>query len=191
MPFITDVNKAQVENAIFSAMDFVKMRVRKRKAEEESYKIAKEAAFSWKTATKYMKNGVFDDEDDLDDDIPWWEKPEPTKEKKMEKMRAAERDVKFEIANKKKLAQQPFRNRFRSDQQGLGGGVSGGVGARLPYSKSGPRRCHHCLGYGHIQRFCPQRFQAQPYQNIPQQMQQLQLGQSKARPAGNGFNTGN
>ena len=75
------------------------MRIRKRKAEEESYKIAKEAAFSWKTAKKYMKNGVFDDEDDLDDDTP--DKPEHTKEKKVEKMRAAERVVKFEIANKK------------------------------------------------------------------------------------------
>ena len=112
VPFITDVNKTQVENAIFSAMDFVKMRVRKRKAEEEGYKIAKEAAFSWKTATKFMKNGVFDNNDDLDEDTPWWEKPELSKEKKMEKMRAAERDVKFEIANKKKLVQQPFRNRY-------------------------------------------------------------------------------
>lgn len=39
VPFITDVNKTQVDNAIFSATDFVKMRVRKRKAEEESYKL--------------------------------------------------------------------------------------------------------------------------------------------------------
>ena len=81
--------------------------------------------------------------------------------------------------------------RYRSDQQLLGGAGGGGGGSRLPYSKSGPRRCYHCLGFGHIQKFCPQRFQAQNHQNFPQQMQQLQLGQAKARSGGNGFNSGN
>ena len=46
--FITMENKTQVETAILAARDHAKMRMRKRK-EEESYRIAREAVFSWKT----------------------------------------------------------------------------------------------------------------------------------------------
>ena len=96
---------------MFLAMDHVKMRLRKRKEEEESYRIAKESTFGWKTAQAYMKDPVFDDEDEFDEDNPWWQKPELSKEKKLEKLKAAERGVKFQLANKKKFwDQNSYRN---------------------------------------------------------------------------------
>ena len=78
-PFITAANKDQVESALFAATDHVKMRMRKRK-EEESYKIAKESSFGWKTEKAYRKDPVFDDEDEFNEENPWWQKPEPSKE---------------------------------------------------------------------------------------------------------------
>ena len=76
--FITMENKTQVETAILAARDHAKMRMRKRK-EEESYRIAREAVFSWKTEKEYRKDPVFDDDDD-DEENPWWQKPELSKE---------------------------------------------------------------------------------------------------------------
>ena len=77
-PFITAANKEQVESALFAAMDHVKMRMRKRKEEEESYRIAKNSSFGWKTAQAYMKDPVFEDEDEFEEDNPWWQKLEAT-----------------------------------------------------------------------------------------------------------------
>ena len=48
---------------------------------------------------------MFDEDDDLDDSINWWEKPELSVEKKKEKVRLAERDVKFGLTNKRFLLQ--------------------------------------------------------------------------------------
>ena len=62
--FITMKNKTQVETAIFAARDHAKMRMRKRIEEEESYRIAREAVFSWKTEKEYRKDPVFDDDDE-------------------------------------------------------------------------------------------------------------------------------
>ena len=176
-------NKNQVETAIFAARDHAKMRLRKRKEEEESYRIAREAVFSWKTEKEYRKDPVFDE--DEDEDNPWWQKPELSKEKKLERMRAAEREVKFQMANKKQLLQQNSRTKFysRSDQ------FSGFARPRLPYFKPDGRRCHICQGVGHLQRFCPLRFQQNFSQN---NNQQLQFSQGKPRATGyNQSNTGN
>ena len=147
-------------------MDHVKMRLRKRKEEEESYRIAKESTFGWKTAQAYMKDPVFDDEDEFDEDNPWWQKPELSKEKKLEKLKA-----------KKFWDQNSYRNKYypRSDQS------AGPAKPRLPYSKPDSRRCHICQGVGHIMRFCPLRFQTNSSQYGQQPVQ------SKVR-AGQGLN---
>ena len=172
-PFITVHNKTQIESTIFAAVDHVKMRMRKRKEEEECYRIAREATFSWKTAAVYKKDPVFEDDDDLE--TQWWQKPELSREKKQEKLRAAEREVKFQMTNKKKL-QQPFKSKsFNSFQTSAGGQFR----PRLPYTRPDTRRCHGCQNLGHIFRFCPNK--SQIHQN--QGQQNLQLGyQSKFKP---------
>ena len=43
------------------------------------YKVSKDDTFSRKTALKYIKNRIFQDGDDLDDDTPCLEKPEVSK----------------------------------------------------------------------------------------------------------------
>ena len=113
-PFITVQNKSQVESALFAAVDHLQMRMRKRKAEEESYRIAREATFSWKTEALYRKDPVFEDDDDMD--TQWWQKPELSREKKQEKLRAAEREVKFQMTNRRKF-QQSFRSKFYNSYQ--------------------------------------------------------------------------
>ena len=174
-PFVTVQNKPEVEKALFSALDHVKMRLRKRKEEQESYRIAREATFSWKTEAVFRKDPVFDDDDDME--TQWWQKPELSKEKKQEKLRLAEREVKFQMSNRRKL-QQSYRSKPFSSFQPSGSLSDGQFRPRLPYTKPDTRRCHGCQGLGHIFRFCPHRYQFQHTQS--QSQLQLQSGyQSK------------
>ena len=168
-PFITVHNKTEIETTLFAAVDHVKMRMRKRKDEEECYRIAREATFSWKTAAVYKKDPVFEDDDDLE--THWWEKPELSQEKKKEKLRAAEREVKFQLTNKKKF-QQPFKSKSFNSFQTSGSSVGGQFRPRLPYARLDTRRCHGCQNLGHIFRFCPNKSQLQQNQG----QQKLQLG---------------
>merc|ERR1712083_278197 len=177
-PFVTVQNKSQVESAIFAAVDHVKMRMRKRKDEEQSYRIAREATFGWKTEALFRKDPVFED-DDLD--TQWWEKPELSKEKKQEKLRAAEREVKFQMNNRRKL-QQPFKSKSFSSYQPSGSAFGGQPRPRFPYTKPDTRRCHGCQNLGHIFRFCPLRSQSQ---------QQPQLGYQPKFKSSNSNKDGN
>ena len=95
-PFINAINLKQVEAAMFTFRDHIAMRQRKQKKEEESYKIANTADFGWSTEKAYRQEPVFEDDEE---DLSWWHKPELLVEKKKEKMRAAERDVKFKLSN--------------------------------------------------------------------------------------------
>ena len=175
-PFITVHNKTEIETTLFAAVDHVKMRMRKRKEEEESYRIAREATFGWKTATVFKKDPVFEDDDDLE--TQWWEKPELSREKKQQKLREAEREVKFQLTNKRKL-QQPFKSKFYNSFQSSGSAAGGQFRPRLPYTRVDTRRCHGCQNIGHISRFCPNK--SQLHQN--QGQQNLPLGfQAKFKP---------
>ena len=186
--FITDANSKQVEAALFVFRDFLTMRSRKRKAEEEDYRIASKATFSWRTTKAYHDNPVFEEDDDTDG--MWWQKPELSKEKKLEKLRAAERDVKFDLSNKKFLLQnkaktlsntRPFQRQdpsYRSDRS-YG---SYQRPSQTPYGRPDSRRCHWCQGIGHIARNCPMKSQQYPQQ----QLKALpQPGHGKTRPMGN------
>ena len=131
----------------------------------------------------YRKAPVFEDDDSED---PWWMKPELSKEKKAEQLRAAERDVKFQLSNKKFLQQNKTRtfpqNRpFSKSDQNLGAYQPR---PQFPYSRPDNRKCFFCSGYGHISSRCPVRFQQQPQQ--PRNLMQLpQPGHGNPRPAGN------
>ena len=176
-PFVTVQNKTEVEKAMFSAVDHVKMRMRKRKEEEESYRIVREATFSWKTEAVFRKDPVFEDDDDME--TQWWQKPELSKEKKQVKLRLAEREVKFQMANRRRL-QQSFSSKPYSSLQLHGSSSDSQFDQLLPYTKPDTRRCHGCQGLGHIFRFCPHRSQSQFQQPQSQPQQQLQSGyQSK------------
>ena len=158
------------------------MRLRKRRAEDETYKVANEATFGWKAEALYRKEEIFAD-DDLDGVEEWWQKPELTKEKKLEKLKKADREAKFQLANSRKF-QQPnvkMNNFFNKSQSDFGGGQ--------PYRNRSGQRCYLCQTQGHIARFCPskqgqgsQGQYGQQRNRYPQQLQQ----QQGARPQGPG-----
>ena len=176
--FISEANSKQVEAALFVFRDYLTMRGRKRKAEEEAYRIASKAVFSWKTAKAFHENPVFEDDDDSDK--MWWQKPELSKEKKMERMRAAERDVKFDISNRKFLLQNkakalPYNRSYQKHDRDYG---SYQKRPQFPQGRPDTRRCHWCQGVGHIARNCPVKSQQQqqpPFRNSSQ----LGFGKSK------------
>ena len=183
--FITADNVAIAETSLYATREFLLMRQRKRKAEEESYRIAKEASFGWRTEKLYRKTPVFEDDDSEE---PWWKKPELSKEKKAEQMRAAEREVKFQLSNKKFIQQQqsqigafPQNPPFNEFNQNL---QTSQPRAPYPYTRPDNRKCFWCHGVGHIATRCPVKFQQQSQQNrhLPQL---LPPGQGNAKPSGN------
>ena len=123
-----------------STVDFVEMRFRKNQVEHESYRIARESVFGWKTEKMFNKDAVFEDLN-LDDDSPWWCKKDLSKEKKWEKLKAADRQVKFQLANVKKFQSKnsPFSNKFNQNS-----------GQGQPYQNSPRtfpgRKCFLCNG---------------------------------------------
>ena len=180
--FITADNVALAETSLRASKEFLLMRQRKRKVEEESYRIAKEASFGWRTEKMFRRTPVFEDDDSEE---PWWKKPELSKEKKAEQLRAAEREVKFQLSNKKFVHQ----NRARFSPQNPALKFNQNLNSpqpRLPfpYTRTDNRKCYWCHGVGHISTRCPAKFQQQSQQNrnLPQL---LPPGQGNARAAGN------
>ena len=86
-PIVTAANCRLVESSLQSCVSYLEMRSRKRKAEEESYRIARESVYGWRTEEIYRKDAVFTGEDDFDIDTQWWQKPELSREKKKEKIK--------------------------------------------------------------------------------------------------------
>ena len=164
--FITRENCAKIETTLFSVRDHVVMRQRKRREEEESYRVANESHFGWMTEKQFRKDSVFLNDDD--EEVDWWHKPELSIEKKMEKLRSAEREAKFQLSNKK------FKHQFkeRSSFKGQGSypskfnqamaAVPGQWRPRMQLGNTDTRVCHLCLNVGHVQRFCPQRMYQAP-----------------------------
>ena len=148
-------------------VDFVQMRLRKRRVEDESYKVANEATFGWKAEALYRKEEIFAD-DDLDGIEEWWQKPELSKEKKLEKLKQADRQAKFQQANSREFQQPNYgrNNFFNKSKSDFGGEQSS------PYPNRSGQRCYLCQTVGHIARFCPSR---------DQQGHQGQYGQQRNR----------
>ena len=179
--FVTAANCKQVEAVLFTVRDHLAMRSRKRKAEEEAYRIAKEAIFGWKTEKAFRKDPVFEEDDGSDE--MWWQKPELSREKKVERMRAAERDVKLQLSNRKFLLQNkfkpgPFNRSFQKRDFSFG---SFRRHPQFPQVRPDTRRCFWCQGFGHIARSCPVKSQQQQqeFRNLPQ------LGHVKSKSLGN------
>jgi len=147
-PVVTAANCALVETTIGSVVTFLQKRMRIRKCEEESYRIAKESVYGWRTEKLYRKEAMFE-EDDVDDSLHWWQKPELSVEKKKEKVRGAERDVKFSFTNKKLLLQNSSQHSYKQNPQNISDSR-----VSLPYARSDSRICSKCGGVGHIARFC-------------------------------------
>ena len=200
-PLITAGNCQMVESTIKSLVDHLQMRLRKRSFEEESYRIARESTFGWRTEKKFRKDPIFLDEN-LDDDSMWYEKPELSKEKKIEKLRTAERDVKFEMTNMRKLQQQ---QQFGAWGQGQSGSQARQqqfnqfnpqqMNQNQPFSQQNQfyrqspyaprldnRKCGACGMFGHIARFCSVKAQQRnfvPPERVGQQDQnQPQAGRN-------------
>ena len=64
-PVVMAANCALVESTIGSVVSFLQKRMRKRKFAEESYRIASESVYSWKTEKIYRKEAMFDEDDSL------------------------------------------------------------------------------------------------------------------------------
>ena len=123
--FLTADNLDQAEEFMQFCFNFANMRSRKNKAELEAYRIALNSRAGWATEKKFRGEGVFLSEEDT----PWYEKEELSIEQKEEKLRKAERDVKWESSFK------PLVGRGRGRPSGLGASASGSG-----FSGSGPKR---------------------------------------------------
>ena len=73
-PVVTAENSRLVENTLHSCVSHYQKRMRARNAEEESYRIARDSVYGWKTEKVFSQNAVFDDED-YDEVSHWWQKP--------------------------------------------------------------------------------------------------------------------
>ena len=167
-PFITPHNHELVEATVATFAEFLNMRIRKRKREEECYSIAKTSLYGWGTTSAFLDEGTFKDDDKSTE---FWENPELSVEKKQEKLQKAERDVKWQLAAKKQFNNSIFpRGRggvfrppsggkyfkfrgagsgFKGGNSGFKGGNSGGYsgsysdggsgGGRGSYADSGGR----------------------------------------------------
>ena len=149
-PFITAQNFKIVESTLAETVLHVEKRMRKNKREEESYRIANKSQFGWKTEKMFREDDTFKDDED---DTNWWTKPDLSAEKKLEKFKSSEREVKF---------QQNLRKSFSSggkSAEPLYGGASSSRSVSLlsrakPYTQSQDRSCHHCGALGHIKPNC-------------------------------------
>jgi hypothetical protein len=191
-PIVTAANCQLVEATIKFMVDHLQMRLRKRGFEEESYRIARESSFGWLTEKRYRQDPIYVD-DNLDDDSMWYEKPEMTKEKKVEKWRTAERDVKFQMTNFRKQQQQ-FRSKGSGQQYGFQprqfqqNQNQNQSQFRQPYARSDSRKCNTCGVIGHISRYCSAKARPGFQQNfVPQGRGTRPQGQlpSLNQPGGN------
>ena len=57
--------------------------------------------YDWKAVQEYKRDGLFDDSE-FGDDTPAWQKPDLSKETKLERMKQADREAKFKISNQLK-----------------------------------------------------------------------------------------
>ena len=118
-------------------------------------------------------------------DIPWWQKPELSAEKKHEKMKQAEREVKFNLTNRKHFKTFGGQSgQFQSQSWQSGSGQQQQQSFRPskhPYGRE-TRQCRRCKIVGHIEVNCrvsadrikPQSdgyLQRQRYQNPGNQFQ--------------------
>ena len=90
------------------------MRKKKTTNEEEAFRIANVSKLEW-VAEKNRAEEIFNINDD-DEDDHWLETEELSKEEKMDKLRHAEKDVKFERA-----IQKSFRGRGQHSKKGVEG----------------------------------------------------------------------
>jgi hypothetical protein len=149
------------------------------------------------TEKKFRKDPILIEEN-LDDDSMWYQKPELSKVKKLEKLLTAERDVKFEMTNMRK---------FQQEQFGPGGAVKFGYQARqqhqnhfyhqqhqnqyyfqsrqMPYGRQTPRKCNACGVIGHISRYCTVKAQQRNFVPSDRVRQQGRLGQIQTQSGGN------
>ena len=65
-PVVTAQNCRLVENALHSCVSHLEMRMRKRKVEEESYNMAIESLYGWRTEKAYRADPVFGGDEDFD-----------------------------------------------------------------------------------------------------------------------------
>jgi len=155
-PIITANNCQLVEATIKFVVDHLQMRLRKRSLEEESYRIARESTFGWMTEKRFRQDPIFVEED-LDDDSLWYQKPELSREKKAERLRTAERDVRFHFTNVKKQQFQQFRPKGLVQQFGQPRQFQQNnfpPQFRHPYARPDTRKCNNCGVIGHISRNC-------------------------------------
>ena len=150
-PVVTGINVQEVEKTLGSVVSFLQKRTRLRKVEEESYRIAREATFGWRTEKLFRRDDVFRSED-YDCDLQPWEQPELSDDKKWDRMRSSDREVKFQIANARKSDDvHPSAHPYA--RQGLGQGHDGG------------KKCFNCGLGGHLARTCFNK--GRPYNNQP------------------------
>ena len=92
--------------------DFLNKRDRTNRREIEAYNIKNASLGKWATEEKYRADAIFLNNDD---GLQWYEKPEPSEEKKLENFRRAEAEVRKEASMRKLFASKestPYSRKF-------------------------------------------------------------------------------
>ena len=147
-PVVTAQNVSVIENTLSICVSHLQKRIRARRAEEEAYKVSRDSVYGWKAVKEFERGGLFDDEE-FGSETPIWQKPDLSMDKKLEKMKQADREAKFKISNQFKSGRPSFTFEGQSDSQAFK--------PNRPYSfpHRDTRICRRCHAPGHIASFCP------------------------------------
>lgn len=157
-PVVTATNVQQIEKTLGATVSFLQKRIRLRKVEEESYRVARDSTFGWKTEKLFRRDDTFRSES-YDDDLQPWEVPEMSDEKKRERLRSADREIKFQMSNAR-----------RSDENHSSVGFS--PYARQGQSQDAGRKCFICGSGTHLSRTCFNRGRPHYNPSVPSQVYQ-------------------
>ena len=170
-------NLQEIAQFLKRNLSFLNKRDRCVRYELEVYNMSIKTPGGWLTEKKFREDSIFLQGSEK---ANWWEEPELSVEKKYEKLRKAEADVKREVALKKVFYKKPLKfpynsqgsqRRFTRWDQGpqssatwsnSGNVVSKSPSYNLPKDnlkqsgQQGPN-CYHCGETGHIQRNCPKK----------------------------------
>ena len=171
-------NPREIAQFLKRNLSFLNKRDRCVRYELEAYNMSIKTPGGWLTEKKFREDSIFLQGSEK---ANWWEEPELSVEKKYEKLRKAEADVKREVALKKVFYKKPLKfpynsqgsqRRFTRWDQGPQSSAtwsnSGNVVSRSPSfiplpkdnqkqaGQQGPN-CYHCGETGHIQKNCPKK----------------------------------
>ena len=152
---------------------YTNMRSRKNAKEIEAYHVANNSQYGWSTEKYYNQEDKFKSSGGKSE--PWFEKDDLTVDKKLTKLRAAEKEAKLHKQDREREDQERKgvkRSRWGPSLTGqelfqpgpvqqMASLPAAAMGAAVPQQLQFPPRatpqCYNCFEMGHIQRNCPKK----------------------------------